>query len=68
MILTTVGMSFVLVAVITLVSVGAVGIHPGRVEAGLSGVLVRMIALVSMVAPFVAVGAPLGVRVSVVPV
>jgi len=68
MLLTTVGMFFFLVAVIALVSVGAVGVHPGRVEAGLSGVLVRMIAVVRMVSSFVAMSALLSVRVGVVSV
>ena len=54
-------MSILLMAVISLVPVGAVGLHAGGIEARLGGVLVGVIALVSMVAIFVAVLASLGV-------
>ena len=63
MLLATVGMSIVVMAVISVVPVGAVGLHAGRVEASLGGVLVGVTTAIVSMGPlaFVAVRTLFGV-------
>jgi hypothetical protein len=56
------------VTVIAATCMCAVGVHAGGVQTGLGGVLVGVTAIVSVVAMFVAVPAPLDVRMRVAPV
>jgi len=70
MLVAAVGMAVVLVTGGVLVSIsvhsmGAVGVHAGGVEAGLGGVLMGMVAIVSVLAIVVAVLTSFGVRVAV---
>ena len=60
--LTIVGVGAVPVTVTVSTRLRTVGVHAGGVEAGLGGVRVGVVALLSVVAIFVAVRAPLGVR------
>jgi len=65
MLVAAVGMSFFLVTVIAFVTMGAVGVHAGGVEAGLGGILMGVVAIVSVISIVVAVLTSFGVRVAV---